>query len=98
MQLITDPRVDKELFKLNQADQGKAIEYIELFKKYGFTLSQIYLKKINKSVWELRPGRWRVFILVVKPNCYVIHLMRKQSQKMTKETKKIIDQRMKEYV
>lgn len=98
MQLITDPRVDKELFKLKEPDQGKVIEYIELFKKYGFSLSQIYLKKVNKSVWELRPGRWRVFILVIKPNCFVIYLMRKQSQKMTKETKKIIEQRTKEYL
>ncbi len=98
MQLIIDPRVDKALFKLTKSDQGKVIEYIELFRKYGFSLSQMYLKKISKSVWELRPGRWRVFILVIKPNCYVIHLMRKQSQKMTKETKKIIEQRTKEYI
>lgn len=98
MKIITDPRVDKQILRLNQRDQAKINEYIELFDEYGFNLSQIYLKKVNKSVWELRPGKWRVFILVVKPNCYVVHLMRKQSQKMTKETKKIIEQRTKEYI
>jgi len=98
MQLVTDPRVDKELFKLNKNDQGKIIEYIELFRQYGFTLSQKYLKKINRHVWELRPDKWRVFILILNPNSIVIHLMRKQSQKMTKETKKMIEQRTKEYL
>lgn len=98
MNIITDPRVDKQILKLNQRDQAKINEYIELFNEYGFDLSQKYLKKINRAVWELRPGLWRIFILVIKPNCYVIHLMRKQSQKITKETKKIIEQRTKEYI
>ncbi len=98
MKIITDSRVDKQILRLNQKDQAKINEYVELFREYGFGLSQKYLKKINKLVWELRPGSWRVFILVVKPDCYIIHLMRKQSQKMTKATKKFIEQRIKEYI
>lgn len=98
MKLFTDPRVDKQLSKLSDDDQAKVIEYVDYFRKYGFSLSQKYLKKINKHVWELRPDKWRVFVLVINPNCVVIHLMRKKSQKMTKETKKIIEQRTKEYI
>ncbi len=79
-------------------DQTKINEYIKLFKEYGFGLSRKYLKKIDKNIWELRPDKWRVFILEVAPEYIVIHLMRKQSQKMTKETKKILARRSKEYL
>ena len=98
MKIITDPRVDKEIFRLSLKDQTKINEYIKLFKEYGFGLSQKYLKKIDKNIWELRPDKWRVFILEVAPEYIVIHLMRKQSQKMTKETKKILARRSKEYL
>ena len=98
MKIITDPRVDKEIFRLSLKDQTKINEYIKLFKEYGFGLSQKYLKKIDKNIWELRPDKWRVFILEVVPEYIVIHLMRKQSQKMTKETKKILARRSKEYL
>lgn len=92
-----DARVSKIIDKLNDKDQAKVLEYIDLLREYGFSLSQKYLKKINKQVWELRPDKWRLFFLNTKPNAVVIHIMYKQSQKMTTKTKKIIEQRSKEY-
>ena len=92
-----DTRVSKEIYKLNSQDQSKILEYIDLLQNYGFSLSQKYLKKINKHVWELRPDKWRLFFIYPKPNCVVIHIMYKQSQKMTIKTKKIIEHRSKEY-
>ncbi len=97
MKIIQDPRVEKELNKLSDKDRAKISEYSELFIKYGFGLSHKYLKKINSQIWELRPDKWRLFLLYLKPDCVVIHFMRKQSQKITKETKKIIEHRTKEY-
>lgn len=97
MNIDTDIRVSRELSKLSKADRSKISEYIDLFRIYGFGLSQQYLKKVDKHVWELRPDRWRLFVLLVSPNCIIIHLMLKQSQKMTKKTKQIIKQRSKEY-
>lgn len=93
-----DSRVDKEINKLNESDQSKILEYLDLFKEYGFSLSQKYLKKVNKEIWELRPGKWRLFILHIKPNVVVVHIMYKKSQKMTIKTKKILEQRTKEYL
>jgi len=98
MKIIPDPRVEKELNKLTPVDRTKVKEYIELFKEYGFTLTAKYLKKVNSHVWELRPGDWRLFLLQVKPDFIIIYFMRKQSQKMTKKTTKIIEQRTKEYL
>lgn len=97
-QLDTDPRVIKEINKLNLADRAKIKEYIDLFREFGFALGPKYLKKVNKLVWELRPNRWRLFILIISPQHIIIHLMYKQSQQITKKTKKIIDQRTKEYL
>lgn len=98
MNIETDPRVAKEINKLNLTDRAKIREYIDLFREYGFTLGPKYLKKVDKSIWELRPDRWRLFILVVSPKHIIIHLMYKQSQQMTKKTKKILNQRAKEYL
>lgn len=98
MKVIPDSRVGKEMNKLSSPDRAKIKEYVELFEEYGFSLTAKYLKKINSRVWELRPGDWRLFLLQVKPNYIVIHFMRKQSQKITKKTLKIIEQRTKEYI
>lgn len=98
MNLITDPRVDKEILKLSPKDQTKITEYIRLFREYGFGLNRKYLKKVNKNIWELRPDKWRLFILEVDPKLIIIYLMRKQSQKITKETRKLLDLRSKEYI
>src|SRR3989339_2263130 len=92
-----DKRVNKLIDKLNEQDQARVLEYLDLFRKYGFSLSQKDLKKISKNIWELRPDRWRIFLLKIKPNAVAIHLMHKQSQKITIKTMKIINQRSKEY-
>jgi len=97
-EISIDPRIAKALNKLSVKDQAKIREYTELFKEYGFKLGSKYLKKINKHIWELRPDRWRLFILVVSPENIIIHLMFKKSQKITKKTKKILNQRTKEYL
>ena len=97
-EISIDPRAAKALNKLSVKDQAKIREYTELFKEYGFRLSSKYLKKINKHIWELRPDKWRLFILVASPKHIIIHLMYKKSQKITQKTKKIIEQRTKEYL
>lgn len=98
MNIDTDPRVAKEINKLSQGDRAKIREYIDLFREYGFTLGPKYLKKVDKLIWELRPDRWRLFILVVSPKHIIVHLMYKQSQQITRKTRKILDQRTKEYL
>ncbi len=97
MKVIVDHRAQKELNKLSRSERNKVREYIKFFTEYGFTLSEKYLKKIDKYIWELRPANIRIFLTEIKPNFVVIHAMRKKSQKMTKETKQLITQRAKEW-
>ena len=98
IEVETDLRVAREINKLSHVDQSKIREYIELFKEYGFGLGSKYLKKVNKQVWELRPGKWRLFILKISPRQIIIHIMFKKSQKITKKTMKVLNQRTNEYL
>lgn len=98
MHLITDHRVRKFLHKINKRDSAKVVEYIELFEKYGFQLNQRYLKKISGSVWELRPGKIRLFLFAKLERFIVIHVNYKKSQKIRKEDLMIIEKRSKDYL
>lgn len=97
MKILVDPHVEKWLNKLPAQDLAQIKKYHQLFTNYGFNLGQPYLKKISFNLWELRPGSIRLFIIKVKLNCVVIHAMYKKSQRMTKETLKILKSRITEY-
>ena len=97
MNVIIDQRAQKEIKKLNQTQRAKTLEYIVYFEEYGFGLNEKYLKKVDQATWELRPGNVRLFLVVIKPNTIVIHAMVKKSQKITRKTKQIINQRRREW-
>lgn len=54
MELTYDPRLDKFLRALSKKDLARIIRVAELFKKGGFSLSKLYLKKLARNLWELR--------------------------------------------
>jgi phage-related protein len=93
-----DPRAKKVLGEFGEKEKSKVYEYISLFNEYGFNLGSKYLKKITGPVWELRPGRIRLFIIRVTGQSVVIHVMYKKSQKITEETLRILEKRVKEYI
>jgi len=98
MRVIIDRRVGKFLDSISLKDSSKALEYIELFEKYGFSLGQSYLKKVEVSVWELRPGKIRLFIFVKSVEQVIVHAGFKKSQKIRREDLQVIRQRIKEYL
>lgn len=98
MNVLFDPRVEKWVTKLLNSEKALVAEYIQLFIEFGFNLNQKYLKKIGDNLWELRPKHIRLFFTQVKPNYIIIHGMLKKSQKMTIQTKRILNQRMKDYL
>ena len=69
-----------------------------MFEEYGFGLDQRYLKKIKASVWELRPGRVRLFIYKGTGKLVVVHAVHKKTQKIPKKELKTIDSRIKQYL
>ncbi|OGG24348.1 hypothetical protein A3A79_04150 [Candidatus Gottesmanbacteria bacterium RIFCSPLOWO2_01_FULL_43_11b] len=98
MNVTVDHRVKRFLDKLNKKERAKAFGYIEFFEDYGFTLDQRYLKKVKNHIWELRPGRIRLFVFVRSTSQIVIHAFIKKSQKIKKEDLVVIEQRGKEYL
>lgn len=98
MKVEIDLRVVEFLKEINVKDSAKAFSYIELFEAYGFTLDTRYLKKVNGPVWELRPGKIRLYLFIKTNKQVIIYAIVKKSQKIKKEDLKIIEKRMKEYL
>lgn len=98
MKVEIDIRVVKFLKEINEKDSAKAFSYIELFEIYGFSLDTRYLKKVVGPVWELRPGKTRLYLLVKTKKQIVIYAIIKKSQKIKKEDLKIIEKRTREYL
>ena len=98
MNLVYDPRVVKFLDKLGNRDKSKIREYILLFEEHGFRLDTRYLKKIIKDVWEVRPGRVRLFLYVRNDRIIVVHANYKKSQKIVLKDLKLIEDRVKQYI
>ncbi|KKT30311.1 MAG: Toxin-antitoxin system, toxin component, RelE family [Candidatus Collierbacteria bacterium GW2011_GWC2_44_18] len=98
MKLEIDIRVLEFLKEIPQKDSSKAFRYIELFEKYQFSLDNRYLKKVSGPVWELRPGRVRLYLLVKSPRQIIIYAIIKKSQKIAKSDLKTIQSRLSEYL
>ncbi len=98
MKLEIDVRVSEFLKQIPPTESLKAFRYIELFEKYQFKLDTRYLKKVSGTVWELRPGRVRLYLLVKSPRQIIIYAIIKKSQKIKKQDLKTIHSRLSEYL
>ena len=81
MKIIYYPKVEKEIVSLDKINKAKVIKVIDLFEEYNFQLSQEYLKKINKNIWELRAGRYRLLFGIVKQFSIIVNIFQKKTQK-----------------
>ena len=97
MKVEIDKRVVGFLKKLKEKDSVKAFSYIELFETYGFSLGSRYLKKVGGPIWELRPGKIRLYLFIKAKNQIVVYAIIKKSQKIKAKDLKIIEARIKEY-
>ena len=70
---------------LDKARRGRVDRFYYLFEEYGFNLPSNYLKKLNKDVWELRPGDVRLFLTIRGNRGIVVHGIYKKSQKTPKK-------------
>lgn len=98
MKLIFDPRAKKFIKSLSDKDIAKVLEYVDLFEEYGYSLDQRYLRKIKGSVWELRPGRVRLFIYKGTKKQIIVHAIYKKTQRLAKKEFKTIDSRIRQYL
>ena len=93
-----DPRVDREIRFLPRKDSARIVRAIEFFKENGFDLTELYLKKLTRNLWELRTGKWRLLFGLVKKEAIIVNLFLKKTQKTPKKEIKLALQRLKEYL
>ena len=86
--------LEEQLTKLSEeADTNKdsriqfeqIILYVELLQKRGTNLSSNITKYLDNDLWELRPGKNRIFYFQFNEKTFVLlHMFRKKSQKTPK--------------
>jgi len=97
MNLIVDKRVDQFVDTLTDLDQGRITGYLDLFGQHQFSLPSKYLKKLDKSLWELRPGNIRLLLGKVGSRIIVVNCFKKKSQKTPKKEIETAKRRLMEY-
>lgn len=63
----------------------KIYEYIDFLEKYGTRLGEPITEHIEDKIWQLRPGRIRIFLFHWKNNNFVLlHAYEKKTKKTPK--------------
>lgn len=88
--------VAKFLEKLSQEQQAKVLRYIELFEEFGFSLTDEFLRKIDKNIWELRPRNIRILLGKAGNHIWVVHAFVKKGQKTPKKEIELANKRLRE--
>ncbi|OPZ97161.1 MAG: hypothetical protein BWY70_01576 [Bacteroidetes bacterium ADurb.Bin408] len=89
------------LIKLSEKEQGKVKYYLDLIKTRGPMIREPYAKKLNGSIYELRPSfgktEIRLFYFWDGDTAWFVHGIIKKSQKTPLEALLVSEQRMKRY-
>lgn len=66
----------------------KINDYVQMLAKYGLSIGEPYIKRIEDDIWELRPLNDRIFFVAWTGNEFVLlHVFRKKSQATPKQEK-----------
>lgn len=72
--------------KDNRIKFKKINAYIEMLSKDGLSLSEPYIKNIDKEIWELRPLRDRILFASLYNNKFILlSIFMKKTQKTPKK-------------
>lgn len=75
----------KSQSKDNRIKLKKIDMYIKLLEKYGLSLNETYIKKIDRELWELRPLRDRIVFASCSNNKFILlSVFMKRTQKTPK--------------
>lgn len=97
MKVVVDERVKKFLEKLDKQNYSRAFGFLRIFEQQAFNLPENYLKKIGQNIWELRPGRMRIFLFIKAEWAVAVHAIFKKSQKILKKDFETINQRIRDW-
>lgn len=98
MKVSVDKRVKKTLDGLSKVDSAKVNRVVELFSEKGFIIGEPYLKKLNKSIWELRPGRVRMLFGIVDEEVIIVNVFIKKTAKTPLKEIRLAESRLRNYI
>ena len=98
MKVSADKRIKKILYSFSEADRARIDRVVELFTDKGFLLSEIYLKKISKNVWELRPGRIRLLFGIIDDEAIIVNIFVKKTAKTPLKEIRLAESRLADYL
>lgn len=77
--------------KDNRIKFKKINAYIEMLSKDGLSLSEPYIKKIDKEIWELRPLRDRILFASLYNNKFILLsiFMKKHKRHLKRKLEKL---------
>lgn len=94
----TDKRVEKILHNFSKKERARIDKIVELFSDHGFRLNEVYLKKLNNQIWELRPGNIRLLFGVVDREAIIVHVFLKKTMKTPRREIELAQRRLVEYL
>lgn len=65
-------KLQKSCVKNDRIKSKKIAMYFDLLSKYGFSLNEPYIKKININIWELRPLKDRFLFAYCGKNTFIV--------------------------
>lgn len=98
MKVSTDKRVTKILYNFPVGERARINKVVELFEENGFLLNEIYLKKLSKKVWELRPGRIRLLFGIIGNEAIIVNIFVKKTAKTPLKEIKLAESRLAHYL
>ena len=80
MNITVDERVEKIFKKFSQSEKSRIARVTFFIQDRGFLLTENHLKKLTKTVWELRAGDIRLLFGVIKDKAIVTNVFKKKTQ------------------
>lgn len=97
MNITVDERVEKIFKKFSQSEKSRIARVTFFFKDRGFLLTENHLKKLNKTVWELRAGDIRLLFGVIKDKAIITNVFRKKTQQTPINEISLAEKRLSEH-
>lgn len=80
MKVTVDERAEKVFKKFSLSEKSRIARVIFLFSDRGFLLTENHLKKLTKTIWELRAGNVRLLFGVINNQTVITNVFKKKTQ------------------
>ena len=99
---MVETHLDKRLLKtiqgFSQLDKARISKTVNLFSEKGFYTDEVYLKKITRRIWEMKPGNIRLLFGMIGGTAVFVSIFVKKTQKTPLKEIQLAEKRLSEYL